>query len=245
MPILPPSAWRASTRRERLDAPEQKPISTINVLSIDFDYWFAGEQSVWTSDEDLGDHCGRCFKCPDPMMYKRLRRPTVPDFNKVRFTPIDVLLAIPMRSKVWVAESHADIMSVIWRKVGMSRKAVVFDIDTHTDDGPIDIGGLFEVPGCPSWITFGRRGGAISEVVEVKDPNALPAMDLVFICKSSPYLLEEGDEPFFDFIHRIETDRKCRVVFTGWVRGQLRAQYLRHRSSGGIAPEENVGCAHG
>jgi hypothetical protein len=187
---------------------------------------------MWTDDEDLGDHCGRCFKCPDPMMYKRLRRPTVEDFNEIRFQPEDLLPLIPDGSRVWIAESHADIIPVIWRKVGMSRKAIVFDIDTHTDDGPIDVGGLFDVPGCPSWITFGIRGGSISKVVEVKDLKVLPRIDLVFVCKSSPYLLEEGDGPFFEFIHRVEMGRHCRISFTGWVRGQLRAQYMAYiRSS--------------
>lgn len=224
-----------------------KEDSPFNVLSIDFDYWFPGDQPMDAPVESLDQHCGRCFRHRFVSDYDALIRPCVPyypapgeseistgDHQRKRGMGIsDVVLAVPRGSVVWVAESHADILGAIRMSKHGARPVVIYGIDHHDDDGPLsDVPRWFSEPGCPSWITHGKMIGMIHRFYGIEnDVASVPRPDLVFVCKSSPYLLEDGDGPFNEFLLNIETMRGAKLRFTGWVWWIIRRDYIRFKRS--------------
>ena len=148
----------------------------LNILSIDFDYWYLGLNVEKTF------HCGRCVK--------RTGRPQETDsrFRLPEITQLEVIDLIWPGTPVYVSESHADI-SLVLDEVASNHNVDIYNIDAHSDL-------VFESNDslhCGNWVTYlkeQRKFNFYTHIRSRKDFLKIPKPDVVYICRSSAYLLQ-------------------------------------------------------
>lgn len=192
-------------------------MSNFNILSIDFDFWYPGLGWQCT-------HCGRCKGLGEWKDLQRLLRGDIAFSRDLSITREGILIKISKTVNVYVSECHADIMGVIQRYQARGRRIHVCDIDYHIDnehDGaPLH---------CGNWIVYAEDLDLIASFNQPKNKDSvrdIPTPHVVFICKSTPYLMVEGDKPFLVFLRQVE-QRARKLIFWGYRRRQLRREYQR------------------
>lgn len=167
-------------------------MTNFNLLSIDFDYWYLG---LNVNNEY---HCGRC--------QKRTKRPIKPD---LRFSPPEIMIEdvvsiIRPGLPIYMSESHADIVILLKELKNQFFQTRVYNIDAHSDKTCLTEN--MELY-CGNWVTYSKNAnilGQYKHITKMEEFRYLPTIDLVYVCKSSPYLLEVGDKPFVTFVQSLE-----------------------------------------
>jgi len=213
------------------------PKPPVHLLSIDFDFWYPGK---FEYPNISPSHCGRCSihkKCT----YHPIPRPTLPVEEcseryserykeTLKFAPPSAIIkVIQPGCSIFAAECHADIARMMARQ---RRKFVVYDLDFHDDRfeslylknnqlDPLD---------CGNWILHAEKNAG-ADVCKLNRghledaANGKLVFDSIFVCKSSPYLLEEGDEPLYRFLLNIQKKSKTKIRFTGHRSEELKAEF--------------------
>jgi hypothetical protein len=221
-----------------------KKIKGRKVLSIDWD-WVTGDCTPGC----MHSHCGWCLQYNDTVKGPCVRGKKSL-FDKGRFDRRGKILVRTLErlfnkknkpEYVYVAECHADIMQIL--KIGDE----VWSIDAHSDNSDTDslCCGSWEYA-CPylnievhnhthdyvsqEWCigsVFGRRRRVEGPDEEVKRFNK--AVDVVFLCRSSPFTPKDFDPHFFElccsmggYVSDFDFDN-----FIGYKREELYSLYLK------------------
>jgi len=178
----------------------------IHVLSIDFDYWYLG-------DNDPDAHCGFC-DCQvtdewDPGLERCRPTPLTKGKRPVRTINYPMIFRrIAEGTPIQVTECHAAITGPLMklREDNPDAHICVWNIDEHED-----VWGYYSVPErphCGGWVDYSGEKGWLDEYWWVTDKQHLWQMptnpDMVFVCKSSPYTDVSGDRPLITFIRNLE-----------------------------------------
>ena len=131
-----------------------------------------------------------------------------PRLNKVK------KFFIPRNCPIYVAECHASIIKVA--KL-LDRIPTVVDFDAHFDNYT-HWGSYLH---CGNWIRFLRELGG---TVDAK-PQKLPRIDVVFVCKSSPWTPKSMDVEFFKLIKHFARKSRTYPIFVGHKKISLRNGY--------------------
>jgi hypothetical protein len=176
----------------------------LHVLSIDFDYWYLGGLPPRLS------HCGFC----ENYRYTGLVRPP-PAVKGEPQRDINyrmIFRRVAVGTPIHVSESHAAIVGLLQelREGNPEAHIVVWNIDEHDDLEPHDNLKPLAFPryNCGTWVNFSGVKGYLDEYWWVIDRRILLHLprkpDLIFVCKSSPYLAVAGDRPLITFIRNLE-----------------------------------------
>ena len=181
--------------------------NVIHVLSIDFDYWYGGCE--------IG-HCGYCTNCK----FCDLERPTAPISKDHRLRTVTkemVLHRVKPKVPIHISECHANIVGVLskLRDDNPGAHICVWNIDEHDDVCSYSYPSA--VLSCGSWVDYSGVRRLLDEYWWVTSHQHLQQLaakpHVIYACKSSPYLLKQGDRPFITFIRNLEkrAGRKAHV----------------------------------
>ena len=198
---------------------------SFTVLSVDFDYWYPG----WDNEE--GDpHCGRCSGCIKEVRGSPLR-PEEADCPSTDVTVKEVLGLVKENTPVYVAECHGDIVGVLHRYLANNRAVTVYDIDHHNDCGVYDphrektySSEWDRLLTCANWITVAEEEGLIERRVYLAYEGIPVPPNVVFTCKSSPYMMPEGDDHWHEWLRALES-KGCPMTFWGFMRRGVKKDY--------------------
>jgi len=193
------------------------------VLSLDWDYFTGDRRSMETCDPECCGWCpGERYRCERKHAHRGL-------LKRRRAAKYLALRAWDMEgAKLVVAESHGSIVPTLHR---FHKEVDIFDYDRHDDCCYHAPGGMIpSFPACYNWIDVARgRGHRVyqKKLGTISSRHRKGPIDLVFLCKSSPYTAEEDDGKFHELIRKLESLTGMRATFTGHRAHQLRKEYRR------------------
>jgi len=177
------------------------------IVSLDWD-WVTGDTS------DGPSCCGMCNK----MGFRTNRRghpKSVYENWRDRFEEL-ILLPVPKKIPVYVAECHANIGEVFHKY----KEPLVVDYDTHYDRYNSDL-----VIDCANWVVHLERWKG--EYLKCGEWDwAGQRMDAVFICRSSPWTPKEMDQYFYELVWHLCFHTKTEPHFIGHMRKSMRKTYI-------------------
>lgn len=186
------------------------------ILSIDWDY-ITGDCCNYI--ETYHSHCGYCKDIKE-VNKRGIENKLNIDWRVKR----DKLLNLDYinHSKIFVAESHANIISLI----SNCKKPVVYDYDAHRDRYD-----TFQKVHCGNWIYhLEKLGGRVSfRPTNIKDVGA------IFICRSAPWTPKCMDNEFYIFIDELSVKTNSKVKFIGHKRTELKKEYKKLKSKNQIS----------
>jgi hypothetical protein len=224
----------------------------MDVLSVDFDYWYAGDFNIkeYADEKPASMHCGRCRRFRSFPHNLRLR-PTVLQgdiycesdsgriFSLHRESNLlikvdDVLSKVTPGTTVFITECHADLVPILWQIVkehkiiDTSEMLDVAYVDYHDDSSDYVYG--FSRLNCGSWVKIARDDIGHEANIRVKRIDLKKGFSsycpggvrYLHICKSSQYMVRRGDKAFKDFVDRVASIAKWRPMIRGFRARELR-----------------------
>lgn len=181
-------------------------------------------------------HCGFCANAIEGGIGKRGFSADLYKGWKGRFTELRNL-PYPVGVPFYVAECHADIFGVLRAPIG--DQLDIFDFDAHYDHYPHEERFL----SCGNWIAYAKRlydarvmsrvyDGAKEADLEqfnTKLQQAYGNINLVFLCKSSPWTPEKLDKRFYELVGHISNETGGPPIFIGHRAPELAKEYKAYR----------------